>query len=200
MGGDPGKSDEGNEQYTYLSPQNMFASVSPKYTAFPHRGAHHCLILKIDTKLQATGGSATRMRATVESIFDKILLSVKGRASYYNYIDPNLPLETPYFQNGVELNSGVTNADRDYWIGRLREVKRKYNPNDMLSNPLGFGVKMAGDTIIETAPVSSAAVTTSSYLASSIFVAFLAGFLLFQSTQASSIFLPHEMKWRNKNE
>lgn len=199
LGGDPGKPDEDDDIYPYLSPKNMFASVSPKDTAFPHRGAHHCLILRTDVKMLVSGGLATRLLDNMESIYEKIAPFVKGKASYYNYIDPNLPLETPYFQNGVELNPGITEGDKEYWVGRLREVKRKYNPNDMLSNPLGFGNQKIGATIIDTTPVISSA-TTTGYLASYMFVAFLAGYLLFQSAQTSSIFLPHDIRWRSKHE
>lgn len=177
LGGDPGKPDESDEDYPYLSPKNMFASVSPKDTAFPHRGALHCLILKTNINMLVSGGFATRLLMDMEAVYDRIESFVKGKASYYNYVDPNLQLEIPYFQNGVELNPGITDGDKNYWVDRLREVKSKYNPNDMLSNPLGIVTKPP-ETKIETAVSNSACATT----ASSVFIVFLSGYLLFHAS------------------
>mmetsp|Transcript_11745 Transcript_11745/g.21721 ORF Transcript_11745/g.21721 Transcript_11745/m.21721 type:complete len:330 (+) Transcript_11745:1167-2156(+) len=187
LGGDPGKPDDDDEDYPKWSPKNMFASVSPKDTAFPHRGALHCLTLKSDVFMLVSGGLATRILTQMEGVYDRISPFVKGQASYYNYIDPNLPLETPYFQNGVELNPGITDADKNYWINRLRETKSKYNPLDMLGNPLGIG--MAPNEKSEPTAIKSAGASVfSNYLASSVFVILLTGYLLLQSTQASTVF------------
>jgi len=144
----------------------------------------------------------------MEAVYDRIAPFVKGQASYYNYIDPNLPIETPYFQNGVELNPGVLDTDKEYWIDRLREVKSRYNPKGMLSNPLGFDIATSKESVPVGVPVSaptaidqsSGASVSSSYLATSAFVVFLSGYLLLQSTHASSVFLQHDMRWRRKSE
>lgn len=198
LGGDPGKPD-GDGRYPNWSPKNLFAAVPPKETAFPHRGALFCLTLKSDVYMLVSGGLATRILRQMEAIYDKITPFVKGRASYYNYLDPLLPLES-YFRNGVELNPGITDADKEYWIDRLREVKGKYNPNDMLGNPLGISGK-ATIARSETAPVVSSGGSTafpSNFLASSMFLALFSAFLLLQSTHCR--FLRGDARRRTKGE
>ena len=123
-------------------------------------------------------GLATRLLTQMERVYDRIAPFVKGKASYYNYVDPNLPLEIPYFQNGVELNPGITDADKNYWIDRLREIKSKYNPLDMLGNPLGIG--MAPTKRNEATVINSAGASVSSdYLVSSALVVLLTGYFCF---------------------
>jgi len=196
LGGNPGKPGD-DDNYPDWSPKNMFSSVSPKDTAFPHRGALHCLTLKSEAFMLVSGGLATRLLTQMEAVYDRIEPFVRGKASYYNYVDPNLPLETPYFQNGVELNPGV--EDRNYWINRLRETKSKYNPMDMLGNPLG--IDMTSTEKSEAAGLdSSGAPIPSNYLASSAFMVLLTGYLFFQTTHASAIFLQHYVRWRSKRE
>lgn len=132
VGGDPGADDlDDDGAYPYWSPQNKFASVPPKDTAFPHRGARHCLMFKAQSFDEA---SANEVVQEMERVYQKIAPFVKGGASYYNHIDPTLPIETPYFKNGVELNPGVTEDDKDYWVDRFREIRAKYNPLGMMVN------------------------------------------------------------------
>jgi hypothetical protein len=47
---------------------------------------------------------------------------------------------TSYFKNGVELNPGVTEDDKDYWVDRFREIRAKYNPLGMMVNTQGVGL------------------------------------------------------------
>lgn len=190
LGGDPGKPEEDGGDYPNWSPMNMFASVPPKDTAFPHRGALHCITLKSDAFMLVSGGLATRILNRMEGAYAKIAPFVRGGASYYNYVDPNLPLEVPYFRNGVELNPGINEADKDYWVDRLREVKIKYNPNDMLSNPLGIvGTASIKKSEVTSMVESAGATFSSNYLASSVIVVLLMGYLLIQPTLAPSAFL-----------
>ena len=144
-------------------------------------------------------GLATRLLSQMEGIYDRILPFAKGEASYYNYADPNLPLETPYFSNGVELNPGISISDERYWIERLRRTKSEYNPLDMLGNPLGIvGTAPAkeGDT---TASDSSGAHIVSGHSKSVAFAMLLVGCLLFHSSQHAS-YTRHNVRWRRKKE
>lgn len=56
LGGDPGRPNNGSDKYPKWSPKNVFASISPKDTAFPHRGALHCLTLKTEIFMLVSGG------------------------------------------------------------------------------------------------------------------------------------------------
>lgn len=202
LGGDPGKpagDDDGG--YPNWSPQNLFAAVGPKDTAFPHRGALHCLTLKSEAFMLVSGGLATRLLGRMEGTFAKISPFVRGGASYYNYVDPNLPPGVPYFRNGVELNPGVTAEDADYWMDRLRETKGKYNPDDMLSNPLGIGGVPSSRQNGANGSANPSAGTSiySNGLVPSVIVIVLTGYFLLQSTQSASIFL-QDASWRRKRE
>jgi hypothetical protein len=65
----------------------------------------------------------------LESVYAKVRKYVAGGSVYYNHNDPLLPLETPYFYDGVELNPGVEYSDKDFWINKLADVRSKYNPD-----------------------------------------------------------------------
>lgn len=142
LGGDPGYNASSPDEYPVYSPKNLFSTVPPKDTAFPHRGAKHCLMFKSQSADATLGNDMLRH---MERIFQNIKQLTAGQASYYNHIDSSLPLETPYFRDGVELNPGVSTSDRDYWVSRLAEVRLKYNPNGMLVNELGVGLSSTGN-------------------------------------------------------
>jgi len=115
----------------YQSPPNNFSSVDPKATAFPHRNARHCLMLK------ATGSTLEKAESLLQKMehsFFKLAPHIKGHASYYNHMDVSVPGIDVYFKNGVETNPSVTESEKDYWIQRLTSVRRKYNGDGMLSN------------------------------------------------------------------
>jgi len=116
----------------FQSPPNNFSSVDPKATAFPHRNARHCLMLK------ATGNQtleeASDLLQKMELAFFELTPYIEGRASYYNHMDVSVPGIDAYFKNGVETNPSVTEGEEDYWVERLAIVRRKYNNDGMLSN------------------------------------------------------------------
>jgi len=142
LGGDPGADDlEDDGSYPEWSPQNRFAAVPPKDTAFAHRGAKHCLMFKVQAEDEINGDKYLRQ---MNRVFDKIGSFVKGQSTYYNHVDMTLPPEIPYFRNGVELNPRVTEDDKDYWLDRLREVRAKYNPLGMMVNSGGVGMPLEG--------------------------------------------------------
>jgi len=126
LGGGPGTDiADYDPRNIYQSPPNNFSSVDPKATAFPHRNARHCLMLK------ATGNTtmeAEDLLQKMEYSFFKLAKKIKGGASYYNHMDLSVPGIDLYFKNGVEK------SDQDYWVDKLASVRRKYNGDGMLSN------------------------------------------------------------------
>jgi hypothetical protein len=81
----------------------------------------------------------------LESVYAKVRKYVVGGSVYYNHNDPFLPLETPYFYDGVELNPGVEYSDKDFWMNKLADVRSKYNPDGMLVNNYGVGMAFGND-------------------------------------------------------
>jgi len=118
--------------FAYASPPNNFSSVDADATAFAHRDARHCLMLKATGDTLEEASVYLKKMELIYASLEKYVVDNKKKekpSAYYNHMDLSLPPgDDFYFRNGVPGNN------KNFWVNKLAKVRKRYNKKNRLSN------------------------------------------------------------------
>lgn len=116
-------------EFQSLGGQNStFSSFAPTETAFSHRNARHCLMLKSHASTLANG---TRALGDMVTLWSNLLPMVKGQAAYVNHMDTDIwDFQRAYY--GLTGYNSPENAFSN--IDRLASISGQTNPGGSLAS------------------------------------------------------------------
>ena len=107
---------------------SAFSSVEPTETAFAHRNARHCLMLKSSATTLQNG---TQALGDMMTLWTELLPMVKGQAAYVNHMDTDIwDYQRAYY--GLTGYSSSENAFSN--INRLASISGQTNPSGSLAS------------------------------------------------------------------
>jgi hypothetical protein len=123
---------------------STFSSVGPTETAFAHRNARHCLMLKSHA---ATLQNGTQALGDMVTLWTELLPMVKGQAAYVNHMDTDIwDYQRAYY--GLTGYSSSENAFSN--INRLASVSGQTNPSGSLATAQPCCSSIQGNSLEES--------------------------------------------------